>query len=94
MRRMFITRKRFYEIRRFYKRHYVEVGHIKIRQHIVNAWDLSQSTLSRILMAKNFKEYKLSGNVYGKGVKVLRKRYIFILFLVGILALMLNLILG
>ena len=85
MTRSFITRKKFYDIRRETKRGWYT------REEIRAKTEVSQTTLTRILQARNFKEYKASGNVYGKGVKYLRKRYLFILGVIAVVLLILNL---
>ena len=53
-------------------------------------FEVSESTVARVMKARNFKEYKASGNVYGKGVKVLRKRYLFLLIVVLIVLVIIN----
>ncbi len=92
MTRSFITRKKFYDIRRFFKE-YTKDGHNskETRFVIIHGWMVSPTTLTRILQSHNFREYKASGNVYGKGVKVLRKRYLFILGVIAVILLILNL---
>ena len=89
MTRSFITRKKFYDIRREFKR-YDNTWFFQ-RNRIYEKFDISPTTLTRILKARNFKEYKASGNVYGKGVKSLRKRYLFILEVIAVVLLILNL---
>lgn len=92
MKRIMVTRKKFYDIRRFFKE-YTKDGHNskETRFVIIHGWMVSPTTLTRILKARNFKEYKASGQVYGKGVKSLRKRYLFILGVIAVVLLVLNL---
>ena len=85
MKRLKITRSKFYDIRRFIKRGW------DTRKDLCDIFEISPTTLSRIEHAKNFKEYKASGSIYGKGVKVLRKRYLFILGVIAVVLIILNL---
>ena len=88
MTRSFITKKKFYDIRRA-----VKLGRrFGLSQTTVcKGANLSPTTITKILQARNFREYKASGQVYGKGVKSLRKRYLFILGVIAVVLLILNL---
>jgi hypothetical protein len=84
MTRTFITRKKFYDIRREWK-------HTRVsRRDFCELFEIAKSTLTKILQARNFKEYKEMGGVYGKGVKVLRKRYLFILIVMVVVLIIIN----
>lgn len=93
MKRIVVTRKKFYDIRRVYK-DLVKRGMSEYRParrlYLFKEFNMSPTTLTRILKAHNFQEYKASGNVYGKGVKSLRKRYLFILGVLVVVLVLLN----
>lgn len=84
MKRLKITRSKFYAIRKAIK---LGVTPKEVCERI----DVVPSTITKILKAHNFKEYKEMGRVYGVGVKVLRKRYLFILIVIAVVLLILNL---
>lgn len=84
MKREFITQRKFYAIRKAIK---LGIEPSEICRRI----DVVRSTITKIMQAKNFKEYKKMGQVYGKGVKVLRKRYLFVLGVLAVVLLILNL---
>lgn len=90
MKRVMVTREKFYDIRRMYKCYFR--WNKNIRKELCKNFEVSPTTLTRILQSRNFREYKASGQVYGKGVKVLRKRYMFILFIIAIMAMFINLL--
>lgn len=85
MKRIFISRKVFYAVRRISKRGIYDIKDIAID------FKISRTTITRILKSHNFKEYKELGSIYGKGVKSLRKRYLFILGVIAVVLLILNL---
>lgn len=85
MKRQFVTRKKFYDIRRNYR-----LVFWLSRKDLCRIHNISQATLTRILKARNFKEYKQMGNVYGKGVKSLRKRILFILLVLVVVLILIN----
>lgn len=84
MKRQMITIKKFYAIRKAIK---LGITPKEVCERI----DVAPSTITKILKAHNFKEYKEMGKVYGVGVKVLRKRYLFILAVIAVVLLILNL---
>lgn len=84
MKRIMVTRKKFYDIRRTNKLSYYSLNGLS------SLYNIDVSTVFRILKARNFREYKASGNVYGKGVKSLRKRYLFLLIVVLIVLVIIN----
>lgn len=86
MKRQFVTRKKFYDIRRFWKRSLFFVTRVEFSKEL----EISPATLTRVLKSRNFKEYKQMGNVYGKGVKSLRKRILFILLVLVVVLLLIN----
>lgn len=84
MKRLKITRSKFYAIRKAIK---LGVTPKEVCERI----DVVRSTVTKILQARNFKEYKEMGKVYGVGVKVLRKRYLFVLLVLVSILLFINL---
>lgn len=84
MKRQLITRKKFYDVRRIVKNAWYS------NKYVLREAEISQTTLTRILKARNFKEYKQMGNVYGKGVKSLRKRILFILLVLVVVLILIN----
>lgn len=85
MKRIRITRSKFYAIRKAIK---LGVTPKEVCERI----DIVPSTITKILKAHNFKEYKEMGRVYGVGVKVLRKRYLFILAIMVVVLVVINLL--
>lgn len=85
MKRLKITRSKFYAIRKAIK---LGITPKEVCERI----DVVPSTITKILKAHNFKEYKEMGRVYGAGVKILRKRNLFILGVLVILLTVINLI--
>jgi len=85
MKRQFVTRKKFYDIRR-------DAKNWKSVDYIETKYNISKTTILRVYNAHNFREYKEMGKTYGKGVKVLRLRYMFILFIIAIMAMFINLL--
>lgn len=85
MKRIRITRSKFYAIRKAIK---LGITPKEVCERI----DVVPSTITKILKAHNFKEYKEMGMVYGVGVKVLRKRYLFILAIMVVVLVVINLL--
>lgn len=84
MKRLKITRSKFYAIRKAIK---LGITSKEVCERI----DVVPSTITRILKARNFQEYKLLGNKYSRLMKKLKKRVLFILGVLVVLLVILNL---
>lgn len=91
MTRTFITRKKFYDIRRVYKQAQ-KIGYTvtQARQKIISTIQISPSTLTKVLQARNFKEYKQLVNLYSRTMKKLKRRILFILAVIAVVLILLN----
>lgn len=83
MKRLKITRSKFYSIKRLAK--------MFKRSWIMKELNISGSTITKCVQCKSFKEFKEAGKTYGAGVRVLRLRYLFILVVIAVVLILLNL---
>lgn len=56
-----------------------------------NRFEINHSTVSKVIKAKNFKEYKLIVNLYSRIMKKLKRRVLFILGVLVVVLAILNL---
>lgn len=89
MTRTFITRKKFYDIRRSHKRQDFPFNtEVETAKH----FEVSRSTVFKILKARNFKEYKQLVNLYSRTMKKLKRKYLFILAVIAVILVIINLL--
>jgi len=94
MKRIMVTRKKFYDIRRNFKALQMEPWGrtpTEARAEVICFAEISPSTLTKVLQARNFKEYKQLVNLYSRTMKKLKRRILFILAVTAIVLLFINL---